>query len=118
MKGIDIVSIKELSKEQIINLLDRAEEMKKNSPGPILQGKLMASCFFEPSTRTRLSFETAMRRLGGEVIGFSEAGSTASQKGESLYDAMKVIGIYSDLVVIRHPLEGSASRPPLPPTSQ
>jgi aspartate carbamoyltransferase catalytic subunit len=110
MKGKDIVSIKELSKEQILSILARAEAMKKNPPGPILKGHLMASCFFEPSTRTRLSFESAMKRLGGEVIGFSEASSTSSQKGESLHDAMKVIGLYSDILVVRHPLEGSAKQ--------
>lgn len=110
MKGRDIVSIKELSKEQILAILTRAEEMKKNPPGSLLKGHLMASCFFEPSTRTRLSFESAMKRLGGEVIGFSDAGSTATQKGESLHDAMKMIGFYSDVVVIRHPLEGAAKQ--------
>ena len=110
MKGRDIVSIKELGKEQILKILARAEEMKREPPGPILQGHLMASCFFESSTRTRLSFESAMRRLGGEVIGFSDASSTAAQKGESLYDSMKVIGLYSDLIVIRHPLEGAAKQ--------
>ena len=110
MKGRDIVSMKELDKEQILKILTRAEEIKKQPPGPILQGHLMASCFFEPSTRTRLSFESAMCRLGGEVIGFSDANLTAAQKGESLYDSMRVIGLYSDLIVIRHPLEGAAKQ--------
>jgi len=104
----DLVSIKELSKDEIQALLKRAMEMKQKPPGPILQGHVMASCFFEPSTRTRLSFEAAMKRLGGEVIGFSDDKSTAAKKGESLHDSMKVIGLYSDVVVIRHPLEGSA----------
>lgn len=108
MKNRDLISIKELSKEEILKVLARAEEIKKIPPGPILEGNIMASCFYEPSTRTRLSFESAMRRLGGEVIGFSEGSSTAAQKGESLYDAMKIIGFYSDLIVIRHPLEGAA----------
>lgn len=108
MKNKDILSIKELKKEELLQILKRAEEMKKCSPGDILKGNLMASCFYEPSTRTRLSFEAAMRRLGGEVIGFSEASGTASQKGESLHDSMKIVGLYSDIIVIRHPLEGSA----------
>jgi aspartate carbamoyltransferase catalytic subunit len=108
MKGQDILSIKEMSKAQILEILSRASEIKKNHPGPILKGHLMASCFFEPSTRTRLSFETAMRRLGGEVIGFAEPTISSAQKGESLHDAIKIIGLYSDLVVLRHPLEGSA----------
>ncbi len=73
MLGNGLVSIRELSKEQILEILARAETMKRGRPGPILQGYLMASCFFEPSTRTRLSFETAMKRLGGDVIGFSES---------------------------------------------
>lgn len=108
MLGSDILSVKEIDKEQILNVLKRAGEMKKKPVQSILNGYLMASCFFEPSTRTRLSFEGAMKRLGGEVIGFSEPKETAAQKGESLYDSMKVIGQYSDVVVIRHPLEGSA----------
>ncbi len=108
MKGRDIVSIKDFSKEEILALLSRTEEMKRQPPEPILKGNILASCFFEPSTRTRLSFESAMRRLGGDVIGFSEAHSTSSTKGESLSDTMKMIGYYSDLIVIRHPQIGSA----------
>lgn len=108
MRGRDLVSIKDLSKEEILNLLVRAEEMKKESPGPILKGHILASCFYEPSTRTRLSFEAAMKRLGGEVIGFADAATTSLQKGESLQDAMKIMGYYSDIMVIRHPKEGSA----------
>lgn len=104
----DLVSIKELSREEIQALLNQALEMKQKPPGPILQGHVMASCFFEPSTRTRLSFEAAMKRLGGEVIGFSDAKSLSVKKGESLHDSMKVIGLYSDVIVIRHPLDGAA----------
>ncbi len=108
MKGL--TSIRNLSREQIIEILDRAHEMKQKPAGPILQGHIMASCFFEPSTRTRLSFESAMKRLGGDVIGFSESGTTSFQKGESLFDAMKIIGLYSDVIVLRHPLEGAAKQ--------
>lgn len=107
-KGRDILAMGEFSKEEILQVLAVAKEMKQRPPGPILQGKLMASCFFEPSTRTRLSFESAMKRLGGDVIGFSEPAATSAKKGESLADAMRVIGSYADCIVIRHPLEGSA----------
>lgn len=105
----DLVSIKSLSREQIIAVLNRAMEMKESSPGPILRGCVMASCFFEPSTRTRLSFEAACKRLGGEVIGFADQMNTSTAKGETLHDAMKVIGLYADVVVIRHPEVGSAA---------
>lgn len=97
-----------MKKEQILHLLEEARAIKQEPPGRVLEGKIMASCFFEPSTRTRLSFESAMRRLGGEVIGFSDALHTSSQKGESLYDMMKVIGFYSDVIVLRYPLEGAS----------
>lgn len=109
MKGHDLISAKELNREKILAILDRAHQMKHSHPGPVLKGFLLASCFFEPSTRTRLSFEAAMKRLGGDVIGFSEQTSTSAQKGESLHDTMKVVGLYSDVVVIRHPQIGSAA---------
>lgn len=107
-KGKDILSIKDFSKEELLFLIEKSNVVKKNHPGFVLKGKLMGSCFFEPSTRTRLSFEAAMKRLGGDVIGFSEPNTTSSKKGESLYDTIKVIGSYSDLVVVRHPHEGAA----------
>lgn len=108
MIGKDLISIKDLSKEEIFAILERARQMKMAPAESILKGKILANCFFEPSTRTRLSFEAAMKKLQGEVIGFSEGGSTSVQKGESLYDTMKVIGSYSDVLVIRHPFEGTA----------
>jgi len=108
MKGKDILSVKEIDKAQILQILAVAQKMKQKPAEALLKGKVMASCFFEPSTRTRLSFESAMKRLGGEVIGFSEPKATAVQKGESLHDSIKVVGLYSDVVVIRHPLEGAA----------
>lgn len=104
----DVISIHDLSTEEMVAILDQAETIKKERPQHLLQGKMMASCFFEPSTRTRLSFETAMKRLGGEVVGFSEKESTSTQKGESLHDSMRVIGEYADVIVMRHPLEGAA----------
>ncbi len=104
----DVLSIGELSKEEISTLIDRAQEIKAKGFERSMVGKIMASCFFEPSTRTRFSFESAMKRLGGEVIGFADDSNISSQKGESLEDAMRIIGGYSDVVVIRHPEEGSA----------
>lgn len=105
LAGKDIVSIADLSKEEIELILKNAEKMK---PSDLLKGKILASCFFEPSTRTRLSFEAAMLRLGGSVIGFAEAGTTSAKKGETLSDSMRVIGSYADILVIRHHQEGSA----------
>jgi aspartate carbamoyltransferase catalytic subunit len=103
-----IISIADLTKEEILLILKRAEEMKKKHPNDLLKSKILASCFYEPSTRTRLSFEAAMIRLGGSVIGFADAASTSAKKGESLQDSMKVIGQYADVIVLRHPSEGAA----------
>ncbi len=107
-RGRNIVSMRDLSVEDIMTILDYAAELKSKPQTQLLAGKLMASCFFEPSTRTRLSFESAMHRLGGQVIGFSEAASTSASKGETLSDGMRVIGEYADAIVLRHPLEGAA----------
>jgi aspartate carbamoyltransferase catalytic subunit len=103
-----IVSITDLSKEEILLVLKRAEEMKNKAPKEILKSRILASCFYEPSTRTRLSFESAMIRLGGHVIGFSDSNSTSAKKGESLQDAMRMIGQYADILIVRHPHEGAA----------
>ena len=108
LAGRDLVSISDLSKEEIELILSKADELQKKARPELLKGEILANCFFEPSTRTRLSFEAAMLRLGGAVIGFSEAAATSSKKGESLVDTMRVIGQYADIVVIRHPMEGSA----------
>jgi len=89
-------------------VLDLAEGFEKNPNQRILEGKLVATLFFEPSTRTRLSFESAVNRLGGRVIGFSEASSSSVAKGESLKDTILTVANYSDLIVMRHPVEGSA----------
>lgn len=104
----DILTIKDLTKEQIENVLKRSHEMKLEAPEDLMKGLLMANCFFEPSTRTRLSFEAAMKRLGGEVIGFSDQQMISTAKGETLHDTMKIVGLYADVIVIRHPLEGAA----------
>ncbi|MBN2422128.1 aspartate carbamoyltransferase [Candidatus Woesearchaeota archaeon] len=103
----DIISINDFSKEEIIHILQIASLMEKNQK-TILQGKVLATLFFEPSTRTRLSFESAMSKLGGKVIGFRDPKVTSFSKGESLWDAIKVIDGYVDVIVMRHPLEGSA----------
>ncbi len=104
----DLISISDLTKEEIEYLLKLAEAMPSKKGSDLCKGKILASCFFEPSTRTRLSFESAMLRLGGQVIGFSDSATTSAKKGESLHDSMKVIGAYADLLVIRHPQEGAA----------
>lgn len=108
LAGRDLVSITDLSKSEIEKILSTAVEFQNEPKPELLKGKILASCFFEPSTRTRLSFEAAMHRLGGSVIGFAEANVTSAKKSESLIDTMRVIGSYADIVVIRHPLEGSA----------
>ncbi len=104
----DILSINDLSKEEILGLLELTKLFKKEAPPRLLEGKILATCFYEPSTRTRLSFEAAMYRLGGQVIGFSEPKASSFAKGESLYDSMRIIGAYADAIVLRHPLEGAA----------
>lgn len=108
-KRKDFISIKELSKEEILFLLQEAKAIKNNATFPCIgESKILGLCFFEPSTRTRLSFEAAMKRLKGECIGFSESKGTSTDKGESLSDTIRVIGGYADLIVLRHPLEGAA----------
>ncbi len=104
----DIISISDFRKEEINPLLDHIAKMKEKEQPELLKGKILGSCFFEPSTRTRLSFETSMERLGGTVIGFSDLLTTSTIKGESLYDTMKMMEMYVDAIVIRHPLEGAA----------
>jgi len=108
MKNKSLISINDYSKEQIIQTLDLAEEFEKKPNQKLLEGKVIASLFFEPSTRTRLSFESAISRLGGKVIGFASKDSSSVQKGESLKDTIKTVNNYCDLIIMRHPLEGSA----------
>jgi len=106
-KGRDIISIKDFSKTDLLHMLEVARQCEEHAE-QVLQGRMLASCFFEPSTRTRLSFEAAMHRLGGRVIGFAEAGSTSQAKGEMLQDTIRIISSYADVIVIRHPQAGSA----------
>jgi aspartate carbamoyltransferase catalytic subunit len=107
----DVISINDFSKKDILFVLKKAEEMEKmpaTKKSRLLKEKIVASMFFEPSTRTRLSFETAIQALGGKVIGFAEAGITSTKKGETFSDTIKVMSNYADLMVIRHPLSGTA----------
>jgi len=108
MKKRDLISITDYSKEDYLRILELAADFEKNPNQRLLEGKVVASLFFEPSTRTRLSFETAINRLGGRIIGFSDAGSSSVSKGETLHDTTKMVSNYVDLIVMRHPLEGSA----------
>ena len=103
-----LVSISDCSKEYILRILDLAEKFEQNPNNKLLDGKLVATLFFEPSTRTRLSFETAVNRLGGRVIGFSDAATSSSSKGETLKDTIKMVSNYADLIIMRHPVEGAA----------
>ena len=105
----NLMNITDLTVEEIQDLISVAEDIIAN---PVkyqdaCRHKLMAALFFEPSTRTRLSFESAMHRLGGSVVGFSEAGSSSTSKGESLSDTVQTVGCYADLIVMRHPKEGA-----------
>ncbi len=111
LKGRDIISLDDLSDGQILYLLKKAEEFEKieeRGGCELLKGKILATLFFEPSTRTRLSFEAAMHRLGGRVIGFSGKEGTSVRKGENLADTIRTVENYCDAIVIRHPVEGSA----------
>ena len=105
----NLMNITDLTVEEIQDLVKVAEDIIANPAKyqDACRHKLMAALFFEPSTRTRLSFEAAMHRLGGSVIGFSEAGSSSTSKGESLSDTVQTVGGYADLIVMRHPKEGA-----------
>ncbi|MBO4529409.1 MAG: aspartate carbamoyltransferase [Paludibacteraceae bacterium] len=108
MANRSLVSITDYSREKILQILEKAEAFEKNPNQQILNGKVIATLFFEPSTRTRLSFETAVNRLGGRVIGFSDASTTSGTKGETLKDTIIMVSNYADLIVMRNPIEGAA----------
>lgn len=108
MKNRSLVSINDYSREEIINVLDLAADFEQTPHQNLLNGRVIASLFFEPSTRTRLSFESAIQKIGGNVVGFSSAATSSVQKGESLKDTILTVSNYSDLIVMRHPVEGSA----------
>lgn len=104
----DLISITDFSKDEYLKIMDLASEFEENPNQDLLKGKVVASLFFEPSTRTRLSFETAISRLGGRIVGFADPGSSSASKGETLHDTIKMVSNYADLIVMRHPLEGAA----------
>lgn len=108
MKNKSLVSITDFSKDQYLRILDIAADFEKNPNQKLLNNHVVASLFFEPSTRTRLSFETAANRLGARVIGFSDSGSTSVKKGETLKDTIIMVSGYADIIVMRHPREGAA----------
>ncbi len=112
LRGRDVVSIRDLSKEEIVELLDRARRMIPYAEGSrssaALRGRIVAMAFFEPSTRTRLSFESAVQRLGGGCLTIADAGASSLRKGESLYDTIRMLSSYADAIVLRHPQEGAA----------
>ena len=107
-KGKDIISITDISKEEIDFILDSARSFDGLKNSKLLPNKIMASLFFEPSTRTKFSFDSAMKQLGGKVLNFSELNVTSLSKGETLWDSIKMMERYADVIVIRHNLEGAA----------
>lgn len=108
MASNSLVSIDDISKEEILRILSAARYFEENPNHKILDGRVVATLFFEPSTRTRLSFETAVNRLGGRVIGFSDPAVTSTSKGETLKDTIIMVSNYVDLIIMRHYLEGAA----------
>ena len=108
MSNNSLVSIDDISRDEILDLLERARYFDEHPIHKVLDGKVVATLFFEPSTRTRLSFETAVNRLGGRVIGFSDPAATSTSKGETLKDTIKMVSNYVDLIIMRHYLEGAA----------
>lgn len=108
MRPTSLVNIDDYGREDILRILKLAEHFKENPERDYLQHKVCATLFFEPSTRTRLSFETAINRLRGRIIGFSDSATSSSTKGESLKDTITMVGNYADLIIMRHHLEGSA----------
>lgn len=108
IKNRNLISITDFNTEEYLYILGLSEEFEQNPVQNIAEGKVVATLFFEPSTRTRLSFESAASKLGAKVIGFSDSSNSSAAKGESLADTIKTVSNYADLIVMRHPLEGSA----------
>ncbi len=108
MEKHNFVTIANLSKEQLLYLIEMAQEFEQHPNRELLKGKVVATLFFEPSTRTRLSFETAANRLGARVIGFSDAKVSSVTKGETLKDTILMVSNYADVIVMRHYIEGAA----------
>jgi aspartate carbamoyltransferase catalytic subunit len=108
LKDRDIISFRDFTKEEILYILSLSKEMEEKAHPDLLKGKVLATLFFEPSTRTRMSFESAMKLMGGEVIGFVDPGATSIAKGESLRDTVKIVAGYASAIVVRHFLDGAA----------
>lgn len=108
LENRNLISITDFNKQEYLHILSRAEAFEKEPVQNIALGKVVATLFFEPSTRTRLSFESAANKLGARVIGFTDAANSSTAKGESLADTIKTVANYADLIVMRHPLEGAA----------
>ena len=108
MKTRSLVSIDDLTTGEIMKILKLAAEFEKDPVQEILHGKVVATLFFEPSTRTRLSFESAVSKLGGKIIGFTDSSTSSVSKGETLNDTIRTVNNYVDMIVMRHPIEGSA----------
>ena len=106
--GRHIISIRDLTREEMLTIIKTARKMEKQEHANMMRGKILATLFYEPSTRTRLSFESAMKRLGGKVIGFATGSVSSAAKGETIHDTIKMVEGYADAVVIRHPIEGAA----------
>ncbi len=107
-KNRDVISIHDFSKDELLYILKIAKLMEKKPDPKLLKDKILATLFFEPSTRTRLSFVSAMEQLGGQTIGFATSALTSIKKGETLWDTIKMVDSYADVITIRHSLEGSA----------
>lgn len=104
----NLISIQDFTKDEILHVLEVAREFESNREQNFLAGKVIACLFFEPSTRTRLSFEAAVNRLGARVIGFPDNKNTSQKKGETLEDTIKIVSNYVDMIIMRHPVEGAA----------
>lgn len=108
MKNKSLISITDYTKDEYLKILTLADEFENKQDTTLLKDRVVATLFFEPSTRTRLSFESAVLKLGGRIIGFSDTSSSSVTKGETLYDTIKIVSNYCDLIVMRHPMEGAA----------
>ena len=108
MEKHDFVTIADLTREKILYMIEMAHEFEQHPNRELLKGKVVATLFFEPSTRTRLSFETAANRLGARVIGFADPKITSGTKGETLKDTISMVANYADVIVMRHFIEGAA----------
>lgn len=107
---MDLLGVEDLTPERVTRIMEAAEAIAEGNPPARLDGRLVVMAFFEPSTRTRLSFESAAMRLGARVLGFSDAKATSSAKGETLEDTARILSAYGDVLVMRHPEKGSAKR--------